>query len=371
MKRWWRAVLIIPLLGCKAAAPPQEPGQGLEPQDIAGRQLFLPAGFRINLFSDDVDGARAMALGPNGAVYVSRQGAGRIVRLADGDGDGVAESADAVLTGLNQPYGIAFRGDTMYFAEVTAVKRLDPGATTPVGLIDNLPSGGHSTRTIAFGPDDRMYVSVGSSCNLCPDIQPLRAAIFQYALDGTNGRPFATGLRNSVGLAVHPTTGELWATNNDRDNLGDDIPPERINIIKDGAWYGWPSCYLPGEPNPDAPEPRRNCAEVEPPAITFQAHSAPLGIRFYTGTAFPDAYRGDAFMAYHGSWNRSVPTGAKVVRVQVENGKPVSIDDFVVGWQLSDGSRWGRPVDVLEAVDGSLLISDDHGGRIWRVSYEP
>ena len=357
--------------GSPAPAPSQQAGSGLEPRDVAGRRLFVPAGFQVSLFAEGLSGPRAMALAPDGAVYVSLSSSGVILRLKDADGDGDADSSRVVRSKLNGPYGLAFRGDTLYFAEVTSVKRLNPGATEPVTLISGLPSGGHSTRTIVFGPDQRMYLSVGSSCNLCPDTNPLRAAVFQYSLDGKSRRVFATGLRNSVGLAFHPESGELWATNNDRDNLGDDVPPERINILQEDGWYGWPYCYLPNTPNPDAPQPARACGDVEPPAITFQAHSAPLGMRFYTANGFPAGYRGDAFVAYHGSWNRTVPTGAKVVRVEVENGRPVSIDDFVVGWQLPSGSRWGRPVDVLVASDGALLISDDQGGRIWRVSYAP
>jgi len=191
--------------------------------------------------------------------------------------------------------------------------------------------------------------------------------VTRYNLDGSGAHTFATGLRNSVGLAFHPTTAELWANNNDRDDLGDDVPPEHLNILQDGKWYGWPQCYLPNQPNPEYPG--ANCAGVAPPALTVQAHSAPLGLTFYTGTQFPAEYQGDAFMTYHGSWNRSVPTGAKVVRVRVQNGRPTAVLDFVTGWQLSDGSRWGRPVHVVTAADGALLISDDLGGRIWRVSY--
>ncbi len=334
---------------------------------IAGHELSVPAGFRVNLFAERLDGVRYLALGPRGAVYASLSDAGKIVRLADTNGDGVADSVVTVSHGLAYPFGLAFRGDTMYYAEMTAVRRLAPGAAVPATVVRGLPGGGHVTRTVVFGPDNLMYVAVGSSCNVCDETDPRRAAVTRYRLVGSGGHLFATGLRNSVGLAFHPTTGELWATNNDRDNLGDELPPERINILKDGKNYGWPQCYLPGERNPEYPQ--ADCASVEPPAITFQAHSAPLGMAFYTGTAFPPAYRGDAFVAYHGSWNRSVPTGAKVVRVHVVNGRPVSVEDFVTGWQLPDGSRWGRPVGVLVAADGSLLISDDFGGRIWRVSY--
>ena len=271
-----------------------------------------------------------------------------------------------MLTGLSDPSGIAFRGDTLYFAQETAVKRLDPGAATPVTVVSGLPPGGHSTRTIAFGPDNLMYVAVGSSCNVCDDPPP-RAAVTRYNLDGSGAHTFATGLRNSVGLAFNPGSGQLWANNNDRDYLGDDLPPEHLNILQDGKWYGWPQCYLPNQPNPEYSG--ANCSNVEPPALTVQAHSAPLGLTFYTGTKFPAEYQGDAFMTYHGSWNRSVPTGAKVVRVRVQNGRPNAVEDFVTGWQLSDGSRWGRPVAVVTAADGALLISDDAGGRIWRVSY--
>ncbi len=344
-------------------------GEGRDSIAIAGHALYVPHGFTVNLFVEGLNGVRYLALGPGGAVYASLP-AGQIVRLVDANGDGVADApAQAVVTGLNGPFGIVFRGDTMYFAEATAVKRLDPGATAPVTLISGLPSGGHSTRTIAFGPDNLLYVAVGSSCNLCDELprDSVRAAVTRFNLDGSGGRIFARGLRNSVGLAFNPATGELWANNNDRDNLGDDIPPEHLNILKDGKWYGWPQCYLPGKSNPEYAG--ADCSGVEPPALTVQAHSAPLGLAFYTGTMFPADYGGDAFMTYHGSWNRSAPTGAKVVRVHVQNGRPVSADDFVTGWQLPNGSRWGRPVGLLVMPDGALLVSDDTGNRIWRVSY--
>src|SRR5882762_1636776 len=333
---------------------------------IAGQVLYVPTGFNVNLFAEGLDGARSLALGPGGAVFVTLSSDGEIVRLVDADGDGVADARSTVLSGLSFPFGLAFRGDTMYFAEQTAVRRLDPGATTPVTLVSNLPSGGHVTRTIAFGPDNLLYVAIGSSCNVCDDALP-RAAVTRYNLDGSNPHTFATGLRNSVGMAFHPTTGELWANNNDRDDLGDELPPEHLNILRDGKWYGWPQCYLPGEANPEYPN--ADCSGVEPPAITFQAHSAPLGLAFYAGSMFPAEYQGDAFMTYHGSWNRTVPTGAKVVRVRVQNGRPTAIDDFVTGWQLADGSRWGRPVSLLVMPDGALLVSDDYAGRIWRVSF--
>jgi glucose/arabinose dehydrogenase len=349
--------------------PPPPPPGGVDTVLIAGHALYVPRGFTVNLFAQGLNGVRYLALGPGGAVYASLP-AGQIVRLVDANGDGVADAAaQTVLGGLSGPFGIAFRGDTMYFAEQTVVQRLDPGATTPLTLVSGLPSGGHSTRTLVIGPDNFMYVAAGSSCNVCVELagDSMRAAVTRFNLDGSGGRIFARGLRNSVGLAFHPTTGELWANNNDRDNLGDNVPPEHLNILKDGKWYGWPQCFLPNQPNPEFGG--ANCSGVEPPALTVQAHSAPLGLAFYTGAMFPAAYAGDAFMTYHGSWNRSVPTGAKVVRVHVQNGRPVSVDDFVTGWQLTNGSRWGRPVGLLVMPDGALLVSDDTGDRIWRVSY--
>ena len=357
--------LCVLACGGSARARGQTPPEGMVAQQIAGRTLFLRPGFTINVFAD-VSGVRNLVLGPGGAVYAALQGPGRVVRIAHADGDSVAGATTDVATGLNGPFGIAFRGDTMYVGEQTKVTRFAPGSASGQTIVSGLPSGGHSTRTVVFGPDGLMYVAVGSSCNICDESDKRRAAVTRFNADGSGEHRFSTGLRNSVGLAFNPSTGELWATNNDRDNLGDDLPPEHLNILKDGKYYGWPQCYLPGKPNPEYPN--ANCAIVEPPAITFQAHSAPLGITFYTGSAFP-GYKGDAFLTYHGSWNRSVPTGAKVVHVKVENGKPVSIEDFVTGWLLPDGSKWGRPVAVLALPDGSLLISDDQGGRIWRVTY--
>ena len=330
--------------------------------------LTVPAGFHVSVFAQNLNGVRYLTLGPGGAVYASRPSGGDVVRLVDANHDGVADTTVTVVSGLNRPFGIAFRGDTMYVAENNEVVHFNPGSQAKVVDVPNIPGGaGHSTRTVVFGTEGKMYVSVGPSCNICDEADSMRAAVVQFNRDGSGGRVFARGLRNSVGLAINPTTGELWATNNDRDNLGDDIPPERINIIKDGKYYGWPQCYLPGQKNPEYPS--ADCSTVEPPAITFQAHSAPLGLTFYVGTAFPADYRGDAFMTYHGSWNRSVPTGDKVVRVQVQNGKPVSIDDFITGWQRPDGSRWGRPVSIVMTTDGALLVSDDMGGKIWRVAY--
>jgi glucose/arabinose dehydrogenase len=358
-----RAAISVVLIALACSTAP--PSAGQDPS------LRVPAGFQVAVFADGLQGVRYLALGPGDAIYASQPASGLIVRLTDGNHDGRADSVVTIARGLHGPFGIAFRGDTMYVAEELDVLRFDPNASAPVTIISRIPAGGHSTRTILFGPDGKLYLSVGSSCNICDERDSLRAAVSQFNRDGSGGRLFARGLRNTVGMAFHPTTGELWGANNDRDNLGDDVPPEHVNIIKDGRFYGWPQCYLPGKTNPEYGS--ADCSRVEPPAISVQAHSAPLGLAFYTGTQFPRDYQGDAFVTLHGSWNRSVPTGAKVIRVQVDSTgrRAVGVDDFVVGWQRPDGSRWGRPVGLLVLPDGSLLVSDDTGGKIWRVTYGP
>ena len=336
-------------------------------QRVAGNAVVLPKGFEIGVFADRLDGPRFMAAGPDGAVYVTETGPGRVRRLMDHDGDGKADETTTVAEGLRHPHGITFRGDTLYIAEEHRVVRFRPPYRDAEVVIEGLPAGGgHFTRTILFRGDE-MFVSIGSSCNLCKERDVRRAAVIRYRPDGTGETIYATGLRNSVGLAVHPTTGDLWATNNDRDRLGDDLPPDRVNILFEGGFYGWPQCYLPGMPNPEYRNSTASCDSAIGPAVRLPAHTAPLGLTFYTATQFPPEYRGDLFVALHGSWDRSFPIGYEVVRISIVDGRPTGeLHDFVSGWQV--GRRWwGRPVDVLVAPDGSLLISDDHGGRIFRV----
>ena len=338
-------------------------------------KLTVPAGFKVSQFASGLNGIRFMALSPDGVMYASQPGRGRIVRLPDANNDGVVDAIVEVASGLNQPHGLAFHKGALYVANTGGVVKLTLGANgvatgAPVA-VNNYPSGGgHWTRTIVFGADSAMYVAVGSSCNLCVEQTPERAAVLRFNEDGSGKRIYATGLRNAVGLAVHPETGALWASQNERDNLPpnhEDLPPEEINIVTDGADYGWPYCHSDKIPNPEYNDTAR-CANTVAPALKLQAHSAPLGMTFLTrATMFPAAYRGDLLVAYHGSWNRSTPTGAKIVRVRVANGKPVSVEDFITGWQTSNGARWGRPVDVAVAADGSVFISDDDAGAIYRV----
>ena len=347
-------------------------------QEALQRRLSMPDGFVITEFAE-VGGVRFMALGPDGAVYVSRPKSGEVVRLVDADGNGDAETRTVAVGGLNRPHGLAFHGGSLYVANTDGVVRVrlgaDGKATGGAERVASYAGGGsHWSRSIAFGADSGMYVAIGSSCNMCVERTPDRAAVMRFDARDGNGRVFSSGLRNAVGIAMHPVTKQMWVTQNERDNIEPDhenLPPEEINILQDGGNYGWPFCYGDRVPSPDERfhDPAR-CAATIPPALAMQAHSAPLGITFLDqATVFPADWRGDALVAFHGSWNRSTPTGAKVVRVRIRDGRPISYEDFITGWQGPNGRRWGRPVDVLVYKDGSLLISDDAAGAIYRVTY--
>jgi glucose/arabinose dehydrogenase len=282
---------------------------------------------------------------------------------------------EVVVDGLNQPSSIAFyRDGSLIVGETRRILRLrDPDGDGTFQeqetIIGGLPGGGHSTRTVLFGPDwAHLFVSVGSSCNVCVEEDERRASIMRYKPEGGEGEVYAKGLRNAVGITFRPGTDELWATNNGRDWLGDDQPPETVYVVDEGDDAGWPRCHSGRIVDPDYGRPGA-CEGVDDPVIEMQAHSAPLGLTFYAGEQFPEEYRGDLFIAFHGSWNRTVPTGYKVVRVPMKNGEPGAVEDFAAGWLREDGSQWGRPVDVLTGPDGSLLISEDGEGFIYRAFY--
>jgi len=340
--------------------------------DIEGRTLKLPPGFKISVFASGLQNARFMTLDQDGNIFISQHRAGKISVVRDVDSDGVADKILPYIEDLNLPHGLTFNDGWLYVAENDKVVRLkdedgDLVADVKEVIVENLPgSGGHFTRTIGFDPFEKMYVSVGSSCNICED-DPRRAAILRFNKDGSNEEVYARGLRNSVGFVWHPDTGEIWATDNGRDWLGDDLPPEEINIIKEDRHYGWPYCYGQRVADPKYNDPDF-CKTTEPPRVEMQAHSAPLGLRFYEGDMFPEDYQGSLFVAFHGSWNREVPTGYKVVRISFQDGEPI-VEDFIVGWLVGE-EKWGRPVDILFGLDGSMFISDDYAGVIYRVTYE-
>ena len=337
---------------------------------VAGHAVSLPNGFTASVFASGVDGARAMALAPDGDVYVTATGPGRVYRLRDANRDGLADAVETWLSDLQLPHGIAVRDGYLYVAETHQVVRyrLAERAGAPEVVVPDLPHGaGHYTRTILFAPDGRLYVSVGSSCNACTESDERRAAI---SLDG---RVIARGLRNAVGLSLRPDTGELWATVNGRDNLGDEIPPDALYRVQEGMDGGWPRCLPDGSPDPQLGRPG-TCGAIAAPAATFPAHSAPLGLRFYDGAMFPSAYKGSLFVALHGSWNRSTPIGYQVVRVPFDGDRVGQPEPFLTGFLPPGRGRadvWARPVDLLVASDGALLVSDDEGGYLLRVTTRP
>jgi glucose/arabinose dehydrogenase len=339
---------------------------------LAGHVLRLPAGLNVSVFAEGLGAPRFMSLDDQGVLHVTDRH-GRVVRLQDADGDGAADRPATVVDGLNNPHGITFHDGDLYVAEETRVVRIadansDGIYESPVTIVDDLPDEGHWSRTIVFGPDEKLYLSVGSSCNVCVEESPIRAAIWRYDRDGGGGELFASGLRNAVGLAFSPTTDELWATNNGRDGMGDNVPPETLNRVAFGEDFGWPRCHAGNIIDPDFGSDG-SCDGIVPPAVEMQAHSAPLGLAFLDSNVLGEQYVGDLLVGFHGSWNRSEPTGYKVVWLPFENGQPTGeVIDFVSGWLLEDGTYWGRPVDVIMGADGSVYISDDNGGRIFRVS---
>lgn len=328
------------------------------------RRLRVPAGFRIAVFAI-LPGVRFGTVAPDGRLVVSQMREGRVVALD-------AEGRAAVLaSGLRLPHGVAYRNGVLYVAETGRIDRVpQPGEVVPI--VTDLPTGsGHVTRTIGFGPDGGLYVSVGSSCNVCEERDPRRAAILRFNPDGTHPEIFASGLRNAVGFAWHPGPGAMWAVVNGRDWLGDDLPPEILVKVVRGGFYGWPYCYGNGILDPELGRPER-CREMIRPALEMQAHSAPLGMAFSRGTSFPSRYQDGAFAAFHGSWNRSVPTGYKLVYIPFANGAPAGpAEDFVAGWLQPDGTAWGRPVDPIIGSDGRLYLTDDASGAIYRIWYQP
>jgi glucose/arabinose dehydrogenase len=346
--------------------------------------LTVPKGFKINVFAEGgFTYPRWMALAPNNDVFLADSRGNTVYVLRDKNKDGVAEERFVFSNKLDQPFGIAFHKDWVYVANTNAVVRFKykSGQTKAEGepeKIIELTRGGynqHWTRNILFAPDGKkMYVSIGSSGNFQPEDDPRRAAIAEYNPDGTGQRIYAWGLRNPIGLAWNPVTKQLWTAVNERDGLGDDLVHDYVTSVKENGFYGYPYYYI-GENK----EPRLKDVDYSKypkpivPDVLVTSHSAALGIVFNDKKMFPKAYENDAFVAFHGSWNRQKLTGYKVIRIKMKNGKPVGgYEDFVSGWLPSEDSNevWGRPVGLLMNADGSLLICDDGGKKIWRVSYQ-
>jgi glucose/arabinose dehydrogenase len=359
----------------------------------ANAKLTVPAGFSVSLWAADFDDPRNMVLAPNGDVFVADMSGSKIHVLRDNDKNGTPDARWVFTEGLNRPFGLAFRGNHLshhlYVGNTDAVVRLDykPGQTVSNGNavpITSLPRGGHATRNVVFNRDgSKMYVAVGSGSNVNDETsEPLRAAITEYNPDGTGKRTFASGLRNPIGLAWNPADSALWTVVNERDGLGDDLVPDYATEVRRDAFYGWPFSYIGQNVDPRRGERPDLVKKAIVPSVLIQAHSAPITIAFYPvvatpeaslkGTMFPAQYRGGAFVALHGSWNRTLRTGYKVVHIPFRNGKPAGgYDDFLLGWAPDPRERtvWGRPAGLLVLRDGSLLVSDDGAGVIWRVTY--
>lgn len=343
--------------------------------NAAAIQPTLPDGFGSTLFAEGLNGPRFMTVGPDGTLFLTERGLNRVVALPDRDADGQADELIVVADGLDRPSSLAFRPGTseLYVGETSRVSRFTLDGLRVVESdvpIPDLPTTRvHFSTTVLFDEQGTLYVSVGSSCNVCNEGDPRLATVWRYDADGSNGRPFTVGLRNAVGLALSPATGQVWATNNGRDLLGNDIPPETVYTLQEGADAGWPRCHAGDIPDPEFGTSPDACAGVLAPAVRMQAHSAPLGLTFYNHTLFPTDYRDDLFVAFHGSWNRFPPTGYKVVRVPIENGQVAGEpEDFATGWLQDNGDNLGRPTDVAVAADGALLISDDKSGLIYRIA---
>jgi glucose/arabinose dehydrogenase len=360
---------------------------GVRPSVSSGiDNITLPDGFVIDVYADDLGSSLLsypgaspgprMLMEKDGLLFVSIPNKGMVVTLLDTDTDKKADDVNIFISGLDSPHGLDYYDGWFYIAEEGRLIRVrdddgdllaDKGSIQV--LISDLPKGGHYTRTVKVH-DEYLYLSMGSSCNVCDEEDERRAAIIRTELDGSNWTVFASGLRNSVGLAFHPETGELYGTENGRDWLGDDLPPDEVNHIVGGGNYGWPICYGDNihDTDFDKKEYIRNpCQEPDalPALVNLQAHSAPLGLTFYDGSSFPDEYSGDMFVCFHGSWNRQKPTGYKIVSIDMET---LEVRDFATGW-LQDNNVLGRPVDVMVAEDGSLFVSDDNAGNIYRIYY--
>lgn len=338
------------------------------------RTLYLPDGYTLSVYASGLGKARMMAV-KDKVLYVSSPPAGKVIALPDADNDGRADSTIVYAENLDYPHGLYFYDDALYIAGESTVYRTndnnnDLKADAVEEVVTNLPTGGHSTRTIVVH-NDKIYLSIGSSCNVCRE-EESRGMILQYNIEGTNQQVFAKGLRNAVGLIYDEKTEKFWATDNGRDFLGDNLPPEEINIVEQGKDYGWPICYGQKIHDTDFDKNqyiRDPCEDTVAPVVEMQAHSAPLGLWLYHGTAFP-GYDNTIFTAFHGSWNRREPTGYKVVAIKFtgKNYSDYVIEDFLTGF-LVDRKAWGRPVDIIFSEDGKeMFVTDDFAGVIYRIT---
>lgn len=372
-------IVFLIVLSCGNETPKADISEAStdEAADTRLSSLNLPDGFSIEIYASGVKNARSMALSPSGIVYVGSRDRNSVYALEDTDGDYKVDNKYSIGSGLKTPNGVAFRDGSLYVAEIGRLLRYDNIETdlsnppSPVVVYDDYPTDRHhGWKYIAFGPDGKLYVPVGAPCNICESNDEIYASITRMNPDGTDREVYASGVRNSVGMTWHPETGDLWFTDNGRDMLGDNMPDCELNrATKAGQHFGYPYCHAGdiGDPEFGSAYP---CSDFVQPQRKLGPHVAPLGLKFYSGDMFPEAYSGNLFIAKHGSWNRSRKIGYQVTRVIVENGKAVGEENFLGGWlNKNEQEAWGRPVDVLVLDDGSMLISDDKAGLVYRVTY--
>jgi glucose/arabinose dehydrogenase len=367
------AIIVVTASVACAAAQSTAP-----PRPVHLDTITLPAGFTIELFASDVRNARSMARGDKGTIFVGTRSLGSVFAVRDENGDGTADRVHTIAEGLKMPNGVAFRDGALYVAEVHRILRYDAiednleKPPSPVVVYDKFPTEEHhGWKFIAFGPDGLLYVPVGAPCNICDKRKedPRFASITRMKPDGTGLEVFAHGIRNTVGFTWHPQTKALWFTDNGRDMLGDDIPPDELNVApRAGMDFGYPYCHAGEIKDPEFGS--RPCSDFTPPVRKLGPHVAALGVRFYDGAMFPAEYRGQLIIAEHGSWNRTTPLGYRLMRVKLQGDTVTSYEPFAQGW-LQGGESWGRPVDVLVMPDGALLVSDDKAGVIYRITYRP
>lgn len=338
-------------------------------------KLSVPPGFSIELYADDVKNARSLARAHDRLVFVSTRRKGVLHALVDRNGDYKADEHIVFAEDLDMPNGIAFHKGDLYVATLTEFivfrdieNNLKSNATYEV-VYAGLPSERHhGWKYLAIGPDEKLYFTVGAPCNICLREEPIFATISRMNLDGSDLEIYAHGVRNSVGFTWHPETGEMWFTDNGRDMMGDNMPGDELNHAPEmGMHFGFPFCHQGDVVDPGFKE--YSCDDYTAPAQVLGPHVASLGLKFYTGNQFPDSLRHDVFIAEHGSWNRTTPIGYRITRIEMKNGQPASYITFVEGW-LQGAAAWGRPVDVMVMDDGSMLISDDHGDKVYRLKYE-
>ncbi|MEO9870569.1 PQQ-dependent sugar dehydrogenase [Ekhidna sp.] len=387
MLRIFSPILLIFLASCSSKSPdstePEEPAEEevslVSYEGLSLDSIQLPDGFKIDVFAR-VNNARSMALTENGTLFVSNRGGDKVYALRDTDGDWKADEKYVIASDMRMPNGIAFKDGSLYVAEVSKLWRFDDIETNlanppePVKIYDDYPTDGHhGWKYIAFGPDGKLYVPVGAPCNICESKNEMYASITRMNPDGSDREVYVHGVRNTVGFTWHPETGEMWFTDNGRDWLGNDSPSCELNRVSEaGQHFGYPFCHAGEIKDPEFGD-KYPCSDFVQPAQNLGPHVAPLGLKFCTSDMFPSEYQGKIFIAEHGSWNRDPEvghTGHKITLVTEQNGSGIAYEDFATGFLSKEtNTAWARPVDAIFASDGSMLVSDDLGGTIFRISY--